>query len=422
MRVLWFADSPSLYKSKSDINYQTYYGVGWVSSLEEEIVKSDEIEFGLCFFHLTDDAKVKQGKATYYPVLENKGSYFKRFYNNWKGKTDKPESLQRLLDVIEDFKPDVIQVFGTESYFGMIQFHTKVPVVIHIQCICNSWLNAWYPPGISARDTVIKEKNWLNILKGHSNWFHRKRFAKQALREDAYFPVTKNLMGRTAWDRGITSLLMPQAKYFSVNEMLRPIFYKVAPWQSKQRTKTKIITTISSSSYKGLDLILKTAHALKKYTSFDFEWFVCGVKATDHYAYLMERKFKLKYADNNVTFLGANPPEKLVDLLLDADVYVHPSYIETSSISIAEAQILGMPVICCYAGGLTTLVENNKTGLLIPTNDPFDLAHKIVYLSQNKTEAETLGKNARLAAVKRHDKATITSDVMNAYHQIISTK
>ena len=33
--------------------------------------------------------------------------------------------------VVDDFQPDIIQVFGTESSFGLLARVTDVPVVIH---------------------------------------------------------------------------------------------------------------------------------------------------------------------------------------------------------------------------------------------------------------------------------------------------
>lgn len=68
--------------------------------------------------------------------------------------------------------------------------------------------------------------------------------------------------------------------------------------------------------------------------------------------------------------------DKLVELLLESDLYVHTAYIDNSPNAICEAQYLGMPIIATYVGGVPSLIEQGKDGVLIPANDPFMLAEK----------------------------------------------
>ena len=259
----------------------------------------------------------------------------------------------------------------------------------------------------------------MDIIKANGKWFSKRQFNNRGARERIYFTETKYLMGRTTRVRELSELLMPKAKYFEVNEVLRPVFYNGGLWKPGEGSKIKILSTISSSVYKGLDQVLKSAHILKKSGKTDFEWTVCGIANNDILVSLMEKKFKLKFADNNVTFLGAVPSEKLITLLLDTDVYVHPSYIETGCISVAEAQILGVPVIACYVGGLTTTVDNNNTGILVAANDPYGMAAKILLLASDKKFASEIGTKAKKAAEERHNKEKIVSDILNVYNEII---
>lgn len=51
-----------------------------------------------------------------------------------------------LKGVIDDFKPDVIEVFGSESFMGLVAKKTKIPVVLHIQGVLTPYFNAYFPP------------------------------------------------------------------------------------------------------------------------------------------------------------------------------------------------------------------------------------------------------------------------------------
>lgn len=416
MKVLWFTTSSSIHKS--DI-CNPYNGESWVSSLEHVISTKPDIELAIAFFHPSRTEKTRHGNTVYYPMLKQKGSSLKKLYNNWTSKIESEDEIEKYLTVINDFKPDLIQIFGTEGHFASLQNKISIPIVVHIQGIMNSCLNAWYPPGMNGFDDFFLGSKFMNILKANNKWFDNRRVKKQAIRERSYFLTLKNVMGRTEWVKGIAKLLMPTANYFDVGEMLRPVFYEGKLWHPKERSLVKIISVISSSTYKGMDQILKTAALLKNVSDADFEWNVCGVSAKDPLVKLMERKYRLIYNSNNINFLGTVLPEKIVELLLDSDVFVHPSYIETSCISIAEAQITGVPTIVCYVGGLTTTVENNVTGILVPTNDPYSMATKILYLKENKNIAAQIGLNAHNMAKNRHNKEKIFADLLNVYKKLI---
>lgn len=418
MRVLWFTNTSSGYNSGKEAH--NYYGAGWISSLEEVLSRTPGMEMAVAFFHPTDNTKAKQGNITYYPIKRKNNSYLRQFVNNWTTKMETETDTLRYMEVVNDFKPDIIQVFGTEGHFATVQSKTNVPVVIHIQGFINACLHAWYPPGISSRDVLLHGSTLKSTLKANSKWFGRRQFEKRGLREKQYFPQVQYVMGRTAWVNGVTALLMPQAEYFEVNEVLRPAFYSARQWTPKQRSTARIVSTISSTTYKGLDQVLKTAAVLKEYGKLPFEWFIAGVSATDPLVKLMEKKFRIRFADHGVSFLGPTPSEKLLELLLDADVYMHPSYIETGCISVAEAQMLGLPVIACYVGGLTSTISQQETGLLVAANDPLGLSVQILNVVNNKEMAARLGSQAREMAAKRHDKTTIVNNILQVYRKMIN--
>ena len=412
MKILWFTNTSSLYDNNNNNN--SYNGGGWIESIEKIIRTRTDVNLGISFFHTDKCFKSKVGQTTYYPIPVNNSKLqkAKRFVllNN-----DKKE-LGYFLRVINDFKPDLIHVFGSEQSFGLLSKHTKIPLIIHLQGILNPILNAYYAPGSSSFD-IIKQ-NILKPLKLVLAFNGMKKFEYNIDRESVILSNCNFFIGRTEWDKNISNLYAPSSNYYYGSEVLRDSFYKAEPWQIKERPKLKIISTISKSPYKGFDLILKTAKLLTVFSGIDFEWNVYGITEYNFW----ENKLGINCSDVKINLNGVVDSNSLITSIQESDIFVHPSYIDNSPNSVCEAQIIGIPVIAANVGGLSTLIKNNDTGVLIPANDPFSLVKKIIDLKNDKEQSMKLSKNARNSALIRHDKVEISKALLNTYKTIIDAK
>ncbi len=83
-----------------------------------------------------------------------------------------------------------------------------------------------------------------------------------------------------------------------------------------------------------------------------------------------------------------------LDVLAAADIYVHPTYHEGFSLSLAEAAMLGKPLIATQVGGNPELVNENN-GLLVKVTDSKSLATAMEQLARQPDAWIKLGKNAR---------------------------
>jgi glycosyltransferase involved in cell wall biosynthesis len=109
-----------------------------------------------------------------------------------------------------------------------------------------------------------------------------------------------------------------------------------------------------------------------------------------------------------VRWLGEIPHPGAV--LSDAHVYVNPSANEGFGLAVAEAMSWALPVVGRTTGGVSEIVDHNKTGILVAEDDPAELATAIVRLAGNRERAEKLGREARRIAVGRYD-AERTADL-----------
>lgn len=207
------------------------------------------------------------------------------------------------------------------------------------------------------------------------------------------------------------------SKYYICNEALRDSFiYSTKTWESPNNEIITLCTTSNGSLWKGLDVILKTAHILKKHTDFKFRWLLIGGINNKKYIEWME---KLSFEDNNVEFIGILNEVELKSVLLSSDIYIHPAYIDNSPNALCEAMLLGLPCIASYVGGVPSLIQNEISGVLVPVNEPYYLAEKIISLSKDKTKQKMLSESAIANTRIRHSSKNIENELITAYKKII---
>lgn len=417
MRVLWIGGFGL--KSLNDNNTSGYNGGGWLASLKKEIIKCSDVTLGIAFCKEHCFQKVVQDNISYYVVPNYHKSRKDKYLDFIHIKDVTRDEIQwshyenQLKMVIDDFKPDVIEIFGSEFYFSLAARVSKhIPTVLHFQGILSLYIYIFLPPGISKWQYIMSGKG----LRGkYKNFQYLAYWQRSAYREKAVLKAVPHVIGRTDWDKQAIAVLNPNAKYHYGGEILRDVFY-----ENKERTipsKITISSTISFPTYKGYDVILKVANILKNELHLDFVWNVYGNINPD----FMEKQVGLRHEGVDVRLCGVASPTQLRDALLESTMYFHPSYTENSPNSVCEAQILGVPVVASRVGGTDSLVEHGKTGFLYPVTDPYIAAYYIKYLVDNPKENVAIGNAAKQVATVRHDKKKIVDELMETYREMIDT-
>lgn len=407
MRVLWLTNTPSGYQVLSG----GYNGGGWIYSLEKEIIKRTDIQLGICFLLDNQPQMVEANGVTYFPIdTREKKRFSTFFFRNNRGQDEL--ILKKIIEDIELFKPDIINVFGTEMCFGLLAKSVRVPLVIHIQGLMMPYQNAFLLPGQSLHNYFYSGEGLKSVVRKKLSY---KRFLSYgAERELRIFKYCKHYLGRTDWDKNIVSLFSPESSYDYSSEILRPIFYE-AEGRLYQPSKLTITTTISGVPYKGFDVVLKCAKLLKEVLALDFDWYVFG----DINPKEEEKRLRINCSKNNIHIMGVANADDLAQCISHSTCYVHPSYIDNSPNSICEAQMLGCPVVAQYVGGIPSLIEQGINGVLVPANDPYQMAVFINRLHRDKEYNASLSSRAKKTAYERHDKKKICDNLVNIYNKII---
>jgi glycosyltransferase involved in cell wall biosynthesis len=92
---------------------------------------------------------------------------------------------------------------------------------------------------------------------------------------------------------------------------------------------------------------------------------------------------------------------------------------DNGTTSILEAMAMGKAVICSRTQGQVDVIQDGKTGIFVPINDPDSLKNAIQYLWNNPEVADEMGKAGRQWVEKHHslelwvgNLKTIVSDVI----------
>jgi glycosyltransferase involved in cell wall biosynthesis len=109
----------------------------------------------------------------------------------------------------------------------------------------------------------------------------------------------------------------------------------------------------------------------------------------------LERFATARLGEGNVIFTGALTHAETLGVIASADVFVLNSTYEGLSHILIEAMSLGRPIIATNAGGNPELIEDKKTGLLIPVGDSEILSKKIRELLKDSDLANRLGHDAK---------------------------
>jgi glycosyltransferase involved in cell wall biosynthesis len=123
----------------------------------------------------------------------------------------------------------------------------------------------------------------------------------------------------------------------------------------------------------------------------------------------------------HVMFAGFVPPTDLNGHYRKADVLVNPSLSESFGMSLVEAMVNEVPVVATRVGGMTEIVEDGKSGLLVEPGNPSALAQAILRLLTDDGLRKSMGEAARRRAMELFSWEKIAGDLLDHYRQMGQT-
>ncbi len=96
-----------------------------------------------------------------------------------------------------------------------------------------------------------------------------------------------------------------------------------------------------------------------------------------------------------IEFTGRLSKEKWRARSKEFDVFINTTHFDNVPISVLEAMALGLPVVSTDVGGLTYMLDDGKTALLVNDGDVKAMSEKIINLIEQPELSRTLSINAR---------------------------
>lgn len=399
---------------------------GWMPSLISALhTYSPEIELSfICEWRR--DAEVEVEGRRHFALRQMNGPLL------LQGRSSREEFGKKIKSIIERVKPDLVHFHGTEN--GYLDFPDEVwsgvPRLVSLQGVING-IHPHYLGGLTPRQ-LRPHRNWIRYLAtGHDlfdiadSW--RERVAKG---EAVSLARVRHIAGRTEWDRAWAEALAPHATYYRLGEIMRPEFYgQGAP--TNVRDPHRIFASAAFKyPLKGGHTLLEALSILKR----DFPDVKLAIadslakiapsgllgwaRTTEYHGFLRKLIKGLGLTDN-IELLPSLNASRVVEELRKAAVYCQASFVENSPNSLAEAQLVGTPVVATYVGGIPSMVNDGENGALIPAGDPASMARAISNFFRNPESAASMSSRARVIAFQRHDAKIIAQNVLDCYRSVI---
>jgi len=86
---------------------------------------------------------------------------------------------------------------------------------------------------------------------------------------------------------------------------------------------------------------------------------------------------------------------------------------------IIEAQAAGVPVVATKVGGVVDIIEDNKTGLLVPPADPQSMAEAVIQIFKNKELAVTIAEAAYKRVSEKYNVGLMVKNTVSVYEDAL---
>jgi glycosyltransferase involved in cell wall biosynthesis len=156
---------------------------------------------------------------------------------------------------------------------------------------------------------------------------------------------------------------------------------------NKKEAPLRVLFAGSMGQRKGLGDLF---NAVKMLNTPNVELVVMGSLLTDMDFYRSQLP--------NFTYEPGRSHDKVLELMRSCDVFCLPSIVEGRALVMQEAMSQGLPIIITPNTGGADLIEEGKTGFLVPIRSPELIAEKISWFLDNRDTIPYMGELARQKA------------------------
>ena len=394
MKILWIVN-PSLGPLGERLYGKRNNGV-WMDALMESFAEHNEHKLIIATTAAVNETLcIKENGITFYALPDQPPI----LYN--ENKTANIESWEKLLD---DEKPDLIQVWGTEFTHGLcaLRIAKNTPSIIYMQGYLGS-IARHYLAGMT-HEELRKSVTFRDRIKRDSIIQQQKKYYASTAKEKEMFELSGNVICENDWCENSIHAIIPEINIYRCPLSINQVFAQKS-WDTRNAEPYSIICNASGYPIKGLHMLLRAVALLKKRYP-DIKLYVPGAKVTSDgsikwllrkrgYTKYIEKLIKELGIEDNIIWLGALPQEKLAEQYTKAKVFVMCSAIENHSSSLKEAMMVGTPSVASIVGGVPEYVTHGENGFLYRFEEYDILATYISRLFEDDALANRISANAQ---------------------------
>jgi len=293
-----------------------------------------------------------------------------------------------LESIVDDY--DLLHIHGTEHQYEAMSEGLHIPKVVSIQGIMYEYVK------------YVPIKRYKQFLEWHLSAYY----------ESKYIVKNHNYSCRTEWDSNYIKSKVSNPKIFMIWEMIREEFFI----DNFSLEKKNILFVGGNNPLKGLKELLSAYN--DSLQDLGLKLIILGKCSIKDIKVIILSQDLQNIDLQNIDCRGMQNAKGMIEAYKESYCLVHPTYIDNSPNSVCEAQISGLPVIATDVGGVSSLIDDGHTGLLIGL-DSKDIEHAVKLLINDDILRNNISTNSREIARKRHNPSRILKETISTYETII---
>jgi glycosyltransferase involved in cell wall biosynthesis len=190
---------------------------------------------------------------------------------------------------------------------------------------------------------------------------------------------------------------------------------------TKSKEENLVLCASRIEPRKGIDVLLKSL----QYIQTPIHLAILGVENKSNYFKEIKKMVDIenKRGKHKITFLLTVSGDKLIPWYQRASIFVTPhTHNPVFPVINPEALACGTPIVGTNVGGIPEIVIDEVTGLLVPPDDPVELASAIQRLLEDKDLRDRCGKEGRALVEQSFSWSVIAKGLCEIYEEMILSK
>jgi glycosyltransferase involved in cell wall biosynthesis len=290
----------------------------------------------------------------------------------------------RAANVLRTYDCDVIHIFNLSQFAPILaRFNPRAKIVLNMHC---DWLLGLDYSVINNRlkrvDKIVGCANCItdDIRSRFPHYAHKCETVYNGVDTNTFYPANRRV-GSPAGETLITvGRVSPEKGLHVLLEAFETILEK------RPTAKLRVI---------GPESILPAEVFTKGDNSR-----LCELMSACGGNYLQSLQERVNRSmPQNVSFVGQLSRTQTAEEMRNATILVQPSLYDLLPLPVIEGMMTGIPIVASQVGGLSEVILDGETGLLVKAGDSVKLAEALMMLLDSPSKGHTLGAAGHARAV-----------------------